>query len=58
LHLFIAPEIENEKDNINKLKITNHIKIHYMTSDGTEINLQRTDLNWNQIYTKIKNKEN
>jgi len=55
LNLLIPPELHNEMENINKLKIANNINIHYMYSDGSPINLQRSDLNWNKIYTEIQN---
>jgi hypothetical protein len=56
IHLCIPPDLHNMMEQINKLKITNHVNIYYMISNGTEINLQRTDLNWKQMYDSIKNK--
>ena len=54
LHLCFAPEIYSEKGMMDKLKISNNIHVHYMHTDGSPIVLQRTDLNWGEIYDKIK----
>jgi hypothetical protein len=54
LHLLIPPELNNDMDLINNLKISTHVDIHYMTSNGSDITLQRTDLNWSQIYSNIQ----
>jgi hypothetical protein len=54
LNLLIPPDLYHEKGIIDILQINNNIKIHYMISDGSPINLQRTDLNWNSVYNQIK----
>jgi hypothetical protein len=53
IHLLIPPEINYEKEKIDKLEICNNVKIHYMISDGSIINIQRTDLNFKEVYEKI-----
>ena len=53
LHLLIPPEIHHLMEKIDKLKICNNVKIHYMISDGSRVNLQRTDLNFKAIYHAI-----
>jgi hypothetical protein len=55
LHLCVPPELHFEVDKLNNLRICNNVNIHYMISDNSSINSQRTDLNWNQIYKNIQN---
>jgi len=54
LHLLIPPELYSSHESINKLQISNNVRIHYMQSDNQIINLQRTDLNWKEIYQHIQ----
>ena len=56
LHLCIPPELHIHKEQINELKICSNVEIHYLISNDEEITLQRTDLNWKDLYNSIKNK--
>lgn len=54
LYILIPPELYSSHEEINKLQISNNIRIKYMQSNNQPINLQRTDLNWKEIYQHIQ----
>jgi hypothetical protein len=54
INLFIPPELHNFEDKINELQICKNVKIYYMVSNGETITMQRTDLNWTEIYDRIE----
>ena len=54
LNLCVPPELLKYQDQINTLRICNNVKIYYMVSNGETITMQRSDLNWREIYDSIE----